>query len=775
MTELFQFSMTVLMSLTGLTSAVAEGNPLSALTVPFAFASFYFVDLKRFVVLPKWLAPALGAVAFGIAAIEYGVWGKEHYLLVANHLLAYLTWVILLQQKGDREYWTLMALSILQIAITSLLTFSVWFGIGLLAYVFVALWSMSIFLLFRSVNGIRASGIETSFLKRNATKFSSFAQVWSGVSRDHSEKLVTTPFYLSSVSVSGVAIFIAMLFFIFIPRIWPTARSSLAGAPVTGFSSEVRLGEIGEILENPDKVMTFQLYRADTESQLSVMDAQKYLGAEPLFRGAVLEEYRNGRWSRPELKGTMTIRANLSSAKYRFRITLEPIGTDSIFSFGNTIGALTAKRYGSINWDVFSSEIRRGEETDLDRAFSYDLFTADGPPDLWMSQMRHLQLLQRFGFDPTSRTLTPLTARRFQASLRALSTVPPELHPLEEVSRKVVGNAPSDTIAAQRIEDWFTTSGEFDYTMKLSVSDSAVDPVLDFVTNRKTGHCEYFASAMAMMLRSVGIPSRVITGFKGANVDPKTGVFTVQQLHAHAWVEAYLDGTWVTFDPTPASRDDAVHQVSEKVDIPWYHWRKMEVAWSRFSTISRESQQERVYEPLKKQALSVKTAVTELFAGRADRFKELMQFFVSPKRWFTSEGVIVASLLAMLLLACSWLVRRLLQASRSMFGLWKGRSGPSSLSRPAIAFYDRFLKILEEQKLVQAPTQTAQEFLLQVKPELLQLLPSHQHEVWIDSLVQQFYRVRFGHEQLTQDELNELDQRLNELEAGLHPVAESTR
>ena len=72
---------------------------------------------------------------------------------------------------------------------------------------------------------------------------------------------------------------------------------------------------------------------------------------------------------------------------------------------------------------------------------------------------------------------------------------------------------------------------------------------------RRKGHCEYFASAMAVMLRTLGIPSRLVTGFQGGVLNPISGWSVVRASDAHAWVEAWIPGRgWMTFDPTPAAR-----------------------------------------------------------------------------------------------------------------------------------------------------------------------------------------------------------------------------
>src|SRR5213079_3163916 len=79
------------------------------------------------------------------------------------------------------------------------------------------------------------------------------------------------------------------------------------------------------------------------------------------------------------------------------------------------------------------------------------------------------------------------------------------------------------------------------------------DPLADFLFNVKVGHCEYFATAMAVMLRTRGIGSRVVNGFLPGEYNQAAGAFTVRQSDAHSWVEVYFPqaDSWITFDPTP--------------------------------------------------------------------------------------------------------------------------------------------------------------------------------------------------------------------------------
>ncbi|MBX3224558.1 MAG: DUF3488 domain-containing protein [Labilithrix sp.] len=94
--------------------------------------------------------------------------------------------------------------------------------------------------------------------------------------------------------------------------------------------------------------------------------------------------------------------------------------------------------------------------------------------------------------------------------------------------------------------------GRFEYSLAVP-RQAGVDPIVDFVTVHRAGHCEMFASAMVLMARTQGIPARVVGGYRVTEVNPLTGRAVVRDRDAHAWVEAWIDGAWRGWDPTPAS------------------------------------------------------------------------------------------------------------------------------------------------------------------------------------------------------------------------------
>ncbi len=133
--------------------------------------------------------------------------------------------------------------------------------------------------------------------------------------------------------------------------------------------------------------------------------------------------------------------------------------------------------------------------------------------------------------------------------------LPEHLDPrIPELAQQIAGSETSPYRRALAIERYLTT--HYGYTLQLP-SQPPADPLADFLFHRRRGHCEYFASSMAVLLRTVGIPSRIITGFRGAQFNQLNSNYIVRASDAHSWVEAYIPGAgWTTFDPTPAG--DAV-------------------------------------------------------------------------------------------------------------------------------------------------------------------------------------------------------------------------
>src|SRR2546425_282770 len=118
-------------------------------------------------------------------------------------------------------------------------------------------------------------------------------------------------------------------------------------------------------------------------------------------------------------------------------------------------------------------------------------------------------------------------------------------------AREITKNSPTPFDKALYIESYLRT--RYAYTLNLT-GKPGQDPLAHFLFETRAGHCEYFASAMAIMARTIGIPSREVNGFLPGEYNDLAGDYIVRASDAHSWVEVYFPGNgWQVFDPTPSS------------------------------------------------------------------------------------------------------------------------------------------------------------------------------------------------------------------------------
>lgn len=172
---------------------------------------------------------------------------------------------------------------------------------------------------------------------------------------------------------------------------------------------------------------------------------------------------------------------------------------------------------------------------------------------------------------PTLDTTVPAGSEDDAAALDLTGVTPR----MAELATTVMGQG-TPAERARRLERYFVT--QFDYTLDFVGRDN-VRPIEDFLFKYRSGHCELFASSMVLLLRSQGIPARLVTGFLGAEYNPLEGYYVVRQANAHAWVEAWVDGTgWTVFDPTPpdgrptVSREGLGLLISQLSDWVLFRW-----------------------------------------------------------------------------------------------------------------------------------------------------------------------------------------------------------
>ena len=304
----------------------------------------------------------------------------------------------------------------------------------------------------------------------------------------------------------------------------------------------------------------------------------------------------------------------------------------------------------------------------------------------------------------------------------------------------------------------------------MEIADHKLDPVEDFLINRKRGHCEYFASALALLLRSVGVRSRMVNGFKGGDWNQLTGTLNVRQKHAHSWVEAYTgkigpDGTpvWITLDPTPvADRKKSIAQVGGLVGKFRPLTDSLRHIWIFYVVgYDGDRQEKLIYGPMRTIAKEINDRYTTTVAWLKKWFARLFHF-PDVNSFISVRGFVVVFVVGVLSVGFAKLLFLLIQP---MLRRMRGRVLNDASSSPGTIFYRRFAHILAEIDLERTPTETQAEFALRVR-EFLSAQRS-QSDTIVDvprEVVDAFYRIRFGHFLLEPESLEAINSRLDALE-----------
>lgn len=737
----------------------AEGAPLAFFTLPIALFSMVVIDLTGWLKPPRLMLNLIALGAVGLAIAEFRNEGESR-LLAGGHLIVYLTWTFLLQQKDLRRMWWIFALSVLQVAMGAVLTVQPWFGAALFVYTVTSVGTMSLLSLTRAAllidpNLLNAGTEDVTNAVRQGDPDASESFVENSVRTDEQGRWLSPRFIAGGAMTFLLSLVLGVTFFVLTPRVWigniNLMADSSAGRARTGFTDTVTLGETAEIMETNELVMEVEVLNRQTGKALTERETTEALGVEPLFRGMCLESYD------PEFKNWQALRRfqvlrmrRGREAPIQAKIELQPLDTTTLFFPGQIRGAVAESSDETLLFHRWTTTLLRSEDAPIGTVFSYsaDIFPPDAVLNPEERETARRFVLQRGVFDTFSELLTTPSPR-----ISALA--------LEIIQRAGINPRENAEAAARVLESYLRDSPEFEYSFKLSIDDPTIDPIEDFVFNRKSGHCEYFASALAMMLRGVGIPSRLISGFKGADFNEKTGKFEIRSLHAHAWVEGFTDGAWISFDPTPGARDEAVALREKEQENASPLLNETRSMWFQGMNYSKSQQEQMVYAPIRDLAEWGRNLFTGLMEG-----KLLIPTFgnTNIEATATDNGRMAAFLLvsfAVVGFAGFWWIARF--AMRK----WKLRARErNKTQRRAITveFYARFLKLMQRSGLAEMPTLTPREFALRAEQRFAgKLAPSGLSGV-ATRLAEAFYSVRFGDEVLSQEQLSDVERELATLE-----------
>ena len=436
----------------------------------------------------------------GFFVADYFLLSRD-FLVATVHLLFFLAVMKILTAKSNRDYLYTAVIAFLELLAAAILSTNFNF------FLFLAL-----YLLF-AIAALTSGEIRRSIERSTVTARSALKTFYSRLS------------LLSALVTLGILTLTAGLFFI-LPRTAEAAFSRLIAHRVflPGFSNQVNLGDIGEIKTSSRPMMHIRIWSA--------------LAVGPMkWRGAALSDFDGKRWTNPSRQPETILVENghvvLAPAglhpagrRVNYHVDLEALENDTLFFAGTPetldLGVRALYR-------TETSSFRLGHA--VPQGFHYDVWSLlDDPPE--GAPVR---------FPPP---VLPLAARQLYLQLPALDGR------IGELARSFAASATDDLARARAIERHLRS--DYGYTLELPDREVA-DPLANFLFARRQGHCEYFASSMAVMLRSLGIPARLATGFQSGVYNPVSDLWLVRASDAHSWVEAWIPGYgWTTFDPTPA-------------------------------------------------------------------------------------------------------------------------------------------------------------------------------------------------------------------------------
>jgi transglutaminase-like putative cysteine protease len=497
----FQFSLLGLVASGYL--AVAGSGYLDRPTIALTTAGL----LLRAVLICGWARWELSERITTIITAVYAAFFVADYFLLSRdflaatvHLLFFLAVMKILTARGNRDYLYTAVIAFLELLAAAILSINFNF------FLFLAL-----YLLFASA-ALTSGEIRRSMHKATATSRTGLRRLYPRLG------LLSVLVTLGILSLTGV------LFFI-LPRTAEAAFSRFGAHRMflPGFSNQVNLGEIGELKTSSRPVMHIRIWSA--------------LPVGPLkWRGAALTDFDGKRWTNPSRKPELIpvedqhvvlapVELRQPGRRINYQVDLEAIENDTLF-FAGTPEILDLRARALYRSEA--STFRLGHA--MPQGFHYEAWSLlDDPPE---------------GSPPLyPPPVLPLAARSLYLQLPALD------ERIRQLARSFAGSAATDLERARAVERRLRAG--YGYTLALPDREVA-DPLANFLFVRRKGHCEYFASSLAVMLRSLGIPARLATGFQSGVYNSVSGLWLVRTSDAHSWVEAWIPGYgWKIFDPTP--------------------------------------------------------------------------------------------------------------------------------------------------------------------------------------------------------------------------------
>ena len=522
-------------ALTGFIALLSAGTLGSITSLVFFLSiifSFYHDYYTSRFYLNQRVSSLLSIFLLIVVLLRLAFFNEELFNGVLTFLI-YTQILKLLGEKNVRDIIQIYILSFFQFLACSIITINAAYGAAFILYVVVSVWAIIILNL------------------RKESKDSA---------SNEDPKIVSPKFLIVTALVGLCVLSTTALLFVSLPRIRTGFFISSLVKPTilkTGFSDEVTLGQVGEILNYDSMVL-----------RIRILDEEISNIPRPIYwRGIALDDFDGVHW-RASYHDSKTIYndedgfTNFSTSPSRLitqEIMTEPIDTDVVFaaSFPAGFKGLLGKRITEVN----DSYILNSRNSLRFKYLAFSNLESPSVDDLRNDNMDYPQ--------------------NIKLHYTQLPDISQEIY---DLSRQITSDKTNSYDRVSSIQRYLQEN--MNYTRTLERGE-AIFPLDDFLFKKKAGHCEYFATAMAVLLRAEGIPSRIVNGFLEGEWNDYGRFFTVKQSDAHSWVEVYFPSYgWIRFDPTTNKRSTnakrhPLYFILSHIDYLRFRWSRYIVDYSQ--------------------------------------------------------------------------------------------------------------------------------------------------------------------------------------------------
>jgi len=629
-------------------------------------------------------------------------------VLGITHLLIFVQIAKCANSKGHNDYVQIYLMSFFQLLASAALDNGLTFAAALLLFAVTTLRALVLFNMVCATNLLDAAGA----MERADLHMPPRSRGWSW-------RLTT----VTTVLAAGV-LFGTVLIFCLIPRVEMglLGRSPTDEATV-GFDEEIDLSTYEELHDDDTVVM-----------QVELPDyPDGYTDGPTLWKGVSLDIYNRSRWHhirrrglRPLMRGREVLAdktglispaepSGTTLARQRIRLH----NTQRSVLFGLPTVQRISGQFKSAIWDEMDQSWRLTTTLASVRQLTYTAYS-----DVSRPSARQL----RAAPDSYSELIRSIYIENGRDWMRT-DPIPAKVVTL---ALDVTADARTPFDKAMAISSYLRQN----YTYLLDVERASDEtPLEDFLFHSRAGHCQYFATAMAIMLRATGVPARIATGYRDGEWNEEGRFYLVLENHAHVWVEVYFPGYgWTEFDPSPASAVVYKPRLMTRILAATARYRlELQMHWVKYVIgYNMQSQRDIAREIGTDGWRSLVAAVTQRFRADEIQLRE---------RWrYVSQSYVPAWVLGgvLLVLLVISFVSGHREAMRHAAVTPRAARQLAAERRRAVLLYGKMLRVLKYRRLVKPLSATPAEFSRAVAAQWPEGAPI------VESLTEIYYTLRYA-------------------------------